>query len=118
MVKFEINYKVTGKEGLNKLYAGSHWAIRKKKADYWHQLVQINMKKQLPKKIFKRPVIITIRYNTRLDIDNHGYLSKLIIDGMKGYLIEEDSRKYVVGLCQVFHEFEKDKIIIEVQEID
>lgn len=117
MVKFEITHKVTGKEGMNKLYAGKHWAVRKKEADYWHQLTHINMKKQLPKRIFKKPVMITIEYNSRLDIDNHGYLSKMIIDGMKGYLIEEDSRKYVKGLAQVFHDGPIDKIYVKVEEI-
>ena len=118
MVKFEIKHKVTAKQGMNGLYSGKHWAVRKKEADYWHKLTYISMKNQLPKLIAMRPVIITINYDSRLDIDNHGYLSKMIIDGMKGYLIEDDSRPYVIGLVQLFHELGKDKIIIIVEEID
>lgn len=115
MVEFRIPYKVTGNEGLNKLYAGGHWAIRKKKADKWHNLVHQYLVEQLPKRIFDKPVIIEIAYDSRLDIDNHGYLSKLIIDGMKGHLIHDDTRKYVTGLVQRFHN-EGEQIIIRVYE--
>lgn len=115
IVEFRIPYKITSNEGLNKLYAGGHWAIRKKKADKWHNLVHQCLVEQLPKRIFDVPVIIDIAYDSRLDIDNHGYLSKLIVDGMKGYLIHEDSRKYVTGLIQRFHE-EGNQIIVRVME--
>lgn len=118
MVKFEIKHKVTAKQGMNGLYAGKHWAVRKKEADYWHKLTYISMKNQLPKRIPTKPVIVTIRYDSRLDIDNHGYLSKMIIDGMKGYLIEDDNRQYVIGLVQLFHEFGKETIIVTVEEVD
>ncbi|MCZ2396142.1 MAG: hypothetical protein LC100_06310 [Chitinophagales bacterium] len=117
MVEFRIPYKVTGNEGLNKLYAGGHWAIRKKKADKWHNLVHESLVNQVPRRIFDCPVIIDIAYNSKLDIDNHGYLSKLIVDGMKGYLIHEDSRKYVQGLIQRFHD-EGEQIIIRVMEVE
>lgn len=117
MVEFRIPYKVTGVEGLNKLYAGAHWAIRKKKADKWHSLVHESLVNQLPKRLFNCPVIVQIGYNSRLDIDNHGYLSKLIIDGLKGYLIVDDTRKYVTGLIQKFHN-EGDQIIIQVMEAE
>jgi len=117
IAEFRIPYKVTGNEGLNKLYAGGHWAIRKKKADKWHNLVHQCLVEQLPKRIFDVPVIIDISYDSRLDIDNHGYLSKLIVDGMKGYLIHEDSRKYVQGLIQRFHD-EGEQIIIRVMEVE
>lgn len=117
MVEFRIPYKVTGKEGLNKLYAGAHWTVRKKEADKWHKLVHQHLATQLPKRIFDVPVIVVIGYDTRLDIDNHGYLSKMIVDGLKGYLLHNDSRKYLLGLVQVFHN-EGDQIIIRVMEVE
>ena len=117
MVEFRIPYKVTGNEGLNNLYAGGHWGARKKKADKWHNLVHESLVTQIPKRIFDVPVIVAIGYDTRLDIDNHGYLSKMIVDGMKGYLIHNDSRKYLLGLVQVFHN-EGDQIIVRVIEVE
>lgn len=115
MIRFVIDFKVTSKYGMNKLYAGVHWAVRKKQADFIHSLVQTTLYvNKIPKKLFKKPVKVSISYNSRLDIDNHGYLSKLIVDAMKGYLITDDTRKYFVRLEQKF--WEGEGILVEVNE--
>lgn len=115
MIKFILDFKVTGEYGFNKIYAGVHWAKRKKQADYIHSLVQSTLYfKKIPKKTFEKPVKVTISYNSKLDIDNHGYLSKLIIDGLKGYLIEDDKREYMVSLEQKF--WTGEGILVEIQE--
>lgn len=115
MTSFVIDFKVTSEYGMNKLYAGVHWTVRKRQADYIHSLVQTALYvNKVPKKIYKRPVKVIIYYNSKLDIDNHGYLSKLIIDGMKGWLIEDDKRKYVVELDQRFYDGQG--ILVEVCE--
>lgn len=102
-IKFNIDLKVTGKYGLNKIYSGIHWAKRKKLADSIHLLVVSSLRNQkIPRKIFEVPVEITIFYNSRMDIDNHGFLTKMIIDALKGYLIQEDSKKYVCSITQQF----------------
>lgn len=116
-MKFVIDFKVTGEYGMNKLYSGCHWTIRKRQADYIHSLVQTALYvNKVPKVIFKSPVKVTISYNSRLDIDNHSYLSKLIIDGMKGYLIQDDTKKYVVNLEQKF--WEGQGVKVEVEEVN
>ena len=103
MTTFVLDMKVTGEWGLNKLYAGVHWAVRKRQAEEIHQLVQTMLRqKHIPRKTFQKPVSVRISYNSRLDIDNHGYLSKLIIDGLKGYLIQDDTRRYIRALHQCF----------------
>lgn len=99
---------------MNAIYSGKHWTKRKASADYFHSLIQSEMRRQLPKHIHQKPVCITFYFNSKLDIDNHGYIVKCLIDGMKGYLIQDDTRKYVIGLVQRFHE--GDKIIVEVNE--
>jgi Holliday junction resolvase RusA-like endonuclease len=58
---------------------------------------------KVPQKIFTVPVAIHLSYNSRLDLDNHGYLAKMIVDALKGYLIEDDDRKHVQALIQDFH---------------
>lgn len=117
MMRFEITHKITAKDSTNISYAGQHWSKRKNTADYWHQLVMVEMRRQLPKHLHDNPVMITISYNSGLDIDNHSAISKQIIDGMKGYLLHDDTRKYVQCLIQKFHEGSKDKIIVEVTEV-
>jgi hypothetical protein len=103
--------------GANAYYAGKHWSVRKKDADFWHLLTTSNMNSQDVRRIpFKRPVVVTFRWNDRLDIDNHSIVGKMILDAMKGRVIEDDTRKWVKGVCHYF--WDEDCIGIEVREIN
>lgn len=102
--------------GMNAYYAGKHWSIRKRDADFWHMLVKSCLDGQEVRRTpFKRPVIISFWFNDRLDCSNHGVMIKMIEDGMKGRLIQDDSRKYVKGIECYFHD--EDYIKVEVREI-
>ena len=102
--------------GMNAYYAGKHWSIRKRDADYWHRLTQTCMDGQNVRRIpFKRPVIITFHWNDRLDIDNHAVMGKMIVDAMKGRVIEDDTRRWLKGVCHYFHD--GDYIGVEIREI-
>lgn len=123
--KFRIPYpkskaaqKQWSKEyGMNAYYAGKHWSVRKRDADYWHRLVQSHMNEQDVRRVpFKRPVIIIFHWNDRLDIDNHAVMGKMIVDAMKGRVIEDDSRRWVKGVCHYFHS--EDYILVEVREVE
>lgn len=117
--RFCIPLQVRSKEfGMNELYSQSkHWSERKRQAQQIHMLVKSQIRKaDRNAKPFDKPVVVTIWYNTRLDIDNHGYLAKLIIDGMKGILIRDDDRKNVKGIRQYFHGYDKGRIYVEVEE--
>ena len=121
MIKFEIPYPPTkrGKSawnkrfGLNAYYAGKHWSVRKKDAEYLHTLALISMKKaHIPCKAFKRPVEIRFFWNDNLDIDNHASLGKAFVDAMKGTLMEDDNRQW---FKKVSHEFwDGDSILVEI----
>lgn len=102
--------------GMNAYYAGKHWAQRKKDADFWHWLVSANMAEQNVRRIpFKKPVIITFRWNDRLDIDNHSIMGKMIVDALKGKVIEDDSRRWLKGVCHYFHD--ENYIEVEIREV-
>lgn len=102
--------------GMNAYYAGKHWAARKADAEFWHRLTQIYMNASNVRRVpFKRPVIITFHWNDRLDIDNHAIMGKMIVDALKGRVIEDDSRRYVKGVCHYFHD--ADYIGVEIKEI-
>lgn len=101
---FEIAYPATkgGKAqwskrfGLNAYYSGKIWQARKSDADYWHKLVWAELERQkIPKKIYNEPVFIRFWFNDRLDIDNDSIYMKLTIDALKGWLIQDDSKKFV-----------------------
>lgn len=117
MVRFTLNIRPSSAYGMNAVYSGRHWSERKKQAQSVHMLVRTSIRKQLRNpQMFRVPVSVSIYYNSRLDIDNHGYLAKLIIDGMKGVLIEDDDRRYVRELHQCFHGDDKNVIFVEVEE--
>jgi hypothetical protein len=100
MVEFIVPIKISGKLGLNRLYSGMHWGHRKIEAEKIHKLV----KNSLPKHqdFLYPPVKIELSYNSRLDIDNHGFLAKLIIDGLIGVLLRDDRKNHVWALNQNF----------------
>lgn len=103
MIEFVMPLDRAGEYSLNKIYAGVHWTKRQKQAEKMHWMVLSALKKAgIKKRIYKGPVTIQLSYNTRLDIDNHGYLSKLIIDGLKGYVIADDTKKHVDCIIQDF----------------
>ena len=115
MISFVIDFKVTSEYGLNKLYAGTHWTVRKRQADFIHAMVQSTLYAlKVPRTPFKTPVRVSISYNSKLDIDNHGYISKLIIDGLKGWVIQDDTKKYVKELEQKF--WKGKGILVEIIE--
>ena len=116
-IRFTIDLAPNSEWGMNRVYSGAHWSVRKRQAAEVHALVKAAIRKQNRNvRKFSESVTVCIWYNSRLDIDNHGYLAKLIIDGMKGVLIEDDDRRYVKELYQGFYGGDKKKIIVEVSE--
>ena len=122
---FRIEYPNTpaGKKDWNKrysdnaYYAGKHWAQRKKDADYWHDMVRACMDRQgLRRRPFERPVVVHIYWNDKLDVDNHSIMGKMIVDAMKGRLLQNDSKKWVRSVTHTFHD-RGDYIWVEVMEV-
>jgi hypothetical protein len=108
--KVKIKYPLS----TNDFYSGRHWTFRKTQADYWHKLVKdtiedckinVNLKSNYP-------ASITIYFNNKYDIDNNSAMAKLIIDGMKGLIIQDDTRKFVRVLTLRF--YDEDGIKVEV----
>lgn len=123
MVSFIIPYPKTAaakrawsrEYGLNAYWSGKHWARRKADADFWHTLVRQELHRQgIAKQLAKEPVILTMYFNDRLDSINHAAMFKVIEDALKGHLIQDDSRRYVVGSEMYFHD--RDCILVEVKE--
>ncbi len=114
---FTIQYPPSLKGySLNDIYSGKHWTKRKKDSEYWHLIVHSELNKQgIKKQIFKKPVAITFSWNDRLDIDNHAYIGKMIVDALKDYLIVDDTRKYFVKVAHQFHNGKY--ILVEVKEV-
>lgn len=122
--RFEIPYPENPAErrkwakeyGMNAYYAGKHWTRRKKDADYWHAITVAAMNRcGVPSAPLKGPVAVSFLWNDRLDIDNHAVMGKMIVDAMKGRILQDDSRKWVQGIEHRFHD--GDCIVVEVETI-
>lgn len=99
---------------LNDIYAGKHWSLRKKDADYWRYSVWHALQEQgIRKKIISKPVTITFSWCDRLDVDNHAYMGKLIVDALKGYLLQDDSKKYYKEVRHKYHDKKYIKVEVE-----
>lgn len=118
MLEIILPIRVTAKAyGFNAVYAGKHWSMRKRDAEYIHLLVQNELRKQkIPRKPLKGPVILEFYYNSRLDCSNHGYITKLIEDGLKGWVIEDDDRRHVKGIYQGFWQGEGVKVRVREEK--
>lgn len=100
--------------GLNAIYSGKHWTARQRDSKYWHGVVLSELARQkIPRKLFARPVSITFLWDDRMDCSNHAYLGKMIEDALKGYLIVDDSRKFVQEIRHKFHAERQIRIIVE-----
>lgn len=101
--------------GLNAIYAGKHWSRRKQDSEYWHAIVFGELRKQgIVKQPTEIPVQIYFLWNDRLDLDNHAYMRKMIIDALKGWVIKDDDRRYISGIFDGWHD--GDFIVVEVVE--
>ena len=78
---------------LNKIYAGKHWAVRKKyKDDYKAECIKAL---QSYDTFTAESFAFDIRYNSRLDIDNGILVSKFLADTLVAEgIVEDDSPKY------------------------
>lgn len=121
-MKFEIEYPPTKKGkavwnkrfGLNAYYAGKHWNERKRDAEELHWIARAAMKRAgIRQKIIETPVKLTFLFDDGLDCSNHAIIVKAVEDAMKGWIIKDDSRKYVKSITMMFHEENCIRVIVE-----
>ena len=81
-----------------------------------------SMVRTLPRHVIS-PCIVEITYPEDYCIDNTDYITQAVLQALKGYLINDDTRKSVLGLVQLFHgghkkklNMYKNKIIVRVIE--
>ena len=96
---------------LNAIYSGKHYRARMADKTYWHNLVRANLKQP---KMVEAPVSITFWWNDGLDLDNHAYMGKMIMDALKGTLLKDDARQHLTGVSHRFHD--EPYILVEVAE--
>lgn len=68
------------------------------------------------KNIFPEQVKVTFYWDDRLDIDNHALMGKMTVDALKGYLLQNDSKRYFSEVCHKYWDGKCIKIEIEKSE--
>ncbi|MCI9677971.1 MAG: RusA family crossover junction endodeoxyribonuclease [Oscillospiraceae bacterium] len=102
---------------LNAYWSGKPYHARNRDARELHQLTGLCMGRAgVPRELLDFPVEVRFRWDDGLDADNHAAMGKMILDAMKGYILRDDSRKWVK---RVSHEFwDGKKILVEVRPYD
>ena len=100
----------------NKFYAGMHWGQRKLEADRVHELVGWTLKELAYGMFETRVDIQVVVYFKNRPQDSDNICSKMYIDSLKGFVIEDDTREFVRKVTvqsEVDKEFPRVEIIVE-----
>jgi len=89
----DITLELPKPPSLNKIYAGKHWAVRKKYKDDYKKICAEALSKY--DSFVAEEFYFDISYNSRLDIDNGILVSKFLADTLVSEgIIQDDSPKY------------------------
>ena len=72
------------------------------------------LRQKIRKRPLKCPVEVWFWWDDRLDIDNHALMGKMTVDALKGWLIEDDNKKYFAAVHHGF--WDEGKIGVEIRE--
>ena len=101
----------------NKYYEGKNIYARNRDKDFWHGLVWETLSQmKIPKKPADYPAELVFSFDDRLDCSNHSIAAKMIEDALKGWVIPDDSRKWVKRIVYEFNT--RKKIIVEVRRYE
>lgn len=110
-----IDERQLGPYSLNAYYSGMHHHQRSKYARYWHDLTQIAARQAgIRRKPQDGPWRVTFYFNSRLDIDNHGVIAKMIIDALKGWVWPNDTKRYLRAVSMEF--WENPGVLVEISK--
>ena len=115
MGETEIILTLPKPPSLNKIYAGKHWAVRKKyKDDYKKECVKaLEEYDAFTCETFR----LDIRYNSRLDIDNGILVSKFLADTLvsQGIVQDDNPRYYDKVTIKYDNTIEKNSYVVTIR---
>jgi hypothetical protein len=102
----------------NTYYSGKHWTSRQAMAKQKHMLVRAYLDPDM--KPFDRPVdIVMTLYSKARPMDADNLCAKLYVDGLVGWVVEDDSPKYIASVTTRSRVDKKDpRLEIYVRESD
>lgn len=98
----------------NKYWRGMHWSERNAEAKRVHDLVKYSLKPEQRKMVTGKVDIFTTVYFRNYPYDSDNIAAKPYIDGLKGIILPDDTRKYV-GFTATKSEVDKAKPRVEIE---
>lgn len=111
----EIELNLPKPPSLNAYYAGKHWAIRKKHKDEYSKYCKEELERY--DHFTFNYYEISIRYNSRHDVDNIILVSKFLSDTLVAQgMVKDDGNKYYKRLdIKIDKELPKDGFLVKVK---
>jgi Holliday junction resolvase RusA-like endonuclease len=111
----EIELNLPKPPSLNAYYAGKHWAIRKKHKDEYSKCCKEELERY--DHFTFNSYEISIRYNSRHDVDNIILVSKFLSDTLVAQgMVKDDGNKYYKRLdIKIDKELPKDSFLVKVK---
>ncbi|MHA1400178.1 MAG: RusA family crossover junction endodeoxyribonuclease [Candidatus Heimdallarchaeaceae archaeon] len=107
------NYKLPSR---NTLYSSNNWRVRKRVADEVHQMISAYVPRKMITGLVDIEIIANYKHKRRRDSDN--VESKLVIDSLKGKVIEDDDTRFVRNVTTRAIIGTEDKLIITISKAD
>ena len=101
----------------NVLYAGKHYTVRQNEANRVHSIVREGIDPEQASICQNRVDIIITTFFGHRPIDSCNVATKMYIDGLIGWYIEDDSIKYVRSSKSVV-EMDRDRPRVEIKIIE
>lgn len=113
-MKIELPYPSDfGQYSTNRYYSGKPFPVRNRDKDVWKWIVySALLKAKIPKRPLDYPVEIIFSFDDRLDCSNHSIVEKMIEDALKGWVLKDDTRKWVKRITTEFND--EKRLTVEV----
>lgn len=98
----------------NTLYAQGHWGKRSKLANELHLLVRAALDPDAG--MFDVPVDVTVTVYRSVLIDADNIPAKLLIDGLKGFILRDDDPAWVQSVTTRSRKGKRPHVVIEISE--
>ena len=100
----------------NTLYAGVHHTQRTAMKNKWHLLVREALTGE--ETLYERPVTVRVdAYYKGNKPDPDNVCAKLIIDGLKGFVIKDDTSEYIASVTTTSTKYHQDGVVVTIEEI-
>lgn len=100
----------------NTMYSGTHHTQRTAMKNKWHLLVRAALTGE--ETLYEAPVRVTVdAYYKGNACDPDNVCAKLIIDGLKGLVIQDDTSKYIASVTTTSTKYNADGVVVTIEEI-